>query len=98
LPPWLLSLQASAGGASISTIKASRTNFIYISEIDVTDAWGTVVPAAAVAGCFGASNERPPSDAVRLTSAEIDRVAAAIPMGAAAGIRYPEGGMRGVYI
>jgi hypothetical protein len=31
---------------------------------------------------------------VRLTSSEIDRVAAAIPMGAAAGIRYPEGGMR----
>jgi aryl-alcohol dehydrogenase-like predicted oxidoreductase len=35
---------------------------------------------------------------VRLTPAEIDRIAAAIPIGAAAGTRYPEGGMRGVYI
>ena len=35
---------------------------------------------------------------VRLTPAEIDRIAAAIPLGAAAGTRYPEGGMRGVYI
>jgi aryl-alcohol dehydrogenase-like predicted oxidoreductase len=33
-----------------------------------------------------------------LTSAEIDRISAAIPIGAAAGTRYPEGGMRGVYI
>jgi hypothetical protein len=52
------------------------------------------VPAAAVAGCFGAGNERPPGDAMRLTSAEIDRVTAAIPMGAAAATRYSEGGMR----
>ena len=36
--------------------------------------------------------------AVRLTTADVDRVAAAIPIGAAAGTRYPEGGMRGVYI
>jgi len=35
---------------------------------------------------------------VHLTPAEIDRIAAAIPIGAAAGTRYPEGGMRGVYI
>ena len=35
---------------------------------------------------------------VRLTAAEIDRISAAIPIGAAAGTRYPEGGMRGVYI
>ena len=35
---------------------------------------------------------------VRLTRAEIDRISAAIPIGAAAGTRYPEGGMRGVYI
>ena len=35
---------------------------------------------------------------VRLTAAETDRISAAIPIGAAAGTRYPEGGMRGVYI
>ena len=35
---------------------------------------------------------------VRLTPAEIDRISAAIPVGASAGTRYPEGGMRGVYI
>jgi len=35
---------------------------------------------------------------VRLTAAEVDRISAAIPIGAAAGTRYPEGGMRGVYI
>ena len=35
---------------------------------------------------------------VRLTAAETDRISAAIPSGAAAGTRYPEGGMRGVYI
>jgi aryl-alcohol dehydrogenase-like predicted oxidoreductase len=35
---------------------------------------------------------------VRLTPAEIDRISAAIPIGAAAGTRYPEGGMRGVYV
>jgi aryl-alcohol dehydrogenase-like predicted oxidoreductase len=35
---------------------------------------------------------------VRLNPAEIDRIATAIPIGAAAGTRYPEGGMRGVYI
>jgi aryl-alcohol dehydrogenase-like predicted oxidoreductase len=35
---------------------------------------------------------------VRLTEADIDRVSIAIPIGAAAGTRYPEGGMRGVYI
>jgi aryl-alcohol dehydrogenase-like predicted oxidoreductase len=35
---------------------------------------------------------------VHLTPAEIDRISAAIPIGAAAGTRYPEGGMRGVYI
>ncbi len=36
--------------------------------------------------------------AVHLTAAEVDRISAAIPPGAAAGTRYPEGGMRGVYI
>jgi aryl-alcohol dehydrogenase-like predicted oxidoreductase len=35
---------------------------------------------------------------VDLTAADIDRISAAIPVGAAAGLRYPEGGMRGVYI
>jgi len=35
---------------------------------------------------------------VRLSPADIDRISAAIPIGAAAGTRYPEGGMRGVYI
>jgi len=35
---------------------------------------------------------------VRLTPAEVERISAAIPIGAAAGLRYPEGGMRGVYI
>jgi aryl-alcohol dehydrogenase-like predicted oxidoreductase len=36
--------------------------------------------------------------AVELSAADIDRIGAAIPIGAAAGTRYPEGGMRGVYI
>jgi aryl-alcohol dehydrogenase-like predicted oxidoreductase len=35
---------------------------------------------------------------VRLIPADVDRISAAIPIGAAAGTRYPEGGMRGVYI
>ena len=35
---------------------------------------------------------------VHLTPAEIDRISTAIPVGGAAGTRYPEGGMRGVYI
>src|SRR5215469_3424257 len=35
---------------------------------------------------------------VQLTAADLDRISAAIPIGAAAGTRYPEGGMRGVYI
>jgi aryl-alcohol dehydrogenase-like predicted oxidoreductase len=35
---------------------------------------------------------------VNLTPADIDRITTAIPIGAAAGTRYPEGGMRGVYI
>jgi aryl-alcohol dehydrogenase-like predicted oxidoreductase len=35
---------------------------------------------------------------VQLTPADIDRISTAIPAGAAAGARYPEGGMRGVYI
>ena len=35
---------------------------------------------------------------VRLMPADVDRISAAIPIGAAAGTRYPEGGMRGVYI
>jgi aryl-alcohol dehydrogenase-like predicted oxidoreductase len=35
---------------------------------------------------------------VHLTEADIDRISTAIPIGAAAGTRYPEGGMRGVYI
>jgi hypothetical protein len=33
-----------------------------------------------------------------LATTDIDRISAAIPIGAAAGTRYPEGGMRGVYI
>jgi aryl-alcohol dehydrogenase-like predicted oxidoreductase len=36
--------------------------------------------------------------AVRLSAAEVERIGAAIPIGAAAGTRYPVGGMRGVYI
>jgi aryl-alcohol dehydrogenase-like predicted oxidoreductase len=35
---------------------------------------------------------------LRLSSADVERIGAAIPIGAAAGTRYPEGGMRGVYI
>jgi len=35
---------------------------------------------------------------VRLSPAEVDRISVVIPIGAAAGTRYPEGGMRGVYI
>jgi aryl-alcohol dehydrogenase-like predicted oxidoreductase len=35
---------------------------------------------------------------VRLSADEVARIGAAIPLGAAAGTRYPEGGMRGVYI
>ena len=35
---------------------------------------------------------------VLLSPAEVDRISATIPIGAAAGTRYPEGGMRGVYI
>ncbi|MGC2199658.1 MAG: aldo/keto reductase [Stellaceae bacterium] len=35
---------------------------------------------------------------VQLTPADIDRISGAVPIGAAAGTRYPEGGMRGVYI
>jgi aryl-alcohol dehydrogenase-like predicted oxidoreductase len=35
---------------------------------------------------------------MHLTEADLDRISTAIPLGAAAGTRYPEGGMRGVYI
>src|SRR6059058_375355 len=35
---------------------------------------------------------------VHLTEADVDRISTAIPVGAAAGTRYPEGGMKGVYI
>jgi aryl-alcohol dehydrogenase-like predicted oxidoreductase len=35
---------------------------------------------------------------VDLSAADIDRISNTIPIGAAAGTRYPEGGMRGVYI
>jgi aryl-alcohol dehydrogenase-like predicted oxidoreductase len=35
---------------------------------------------------------------VRLSEADVDRISTTIPIGAAAGTRYPEGGMRGVYI
>src|SRR5882724_9619976 len=35
---------------------------------------------------------------IPLTPADLDRISTAIPIGAAAGTRYPEGGMRGVYI
>ncbi len=35
---------------------------------------------------------------VALSPTDIDRISAAIPIGTAAGTRYPEGGMRGVYI
>jgi aryl-alcohol dehydrogenase-like predicted oxidoreductase len=35
---------------------------------------------------------------VDLSPADVDRISTAIPIGAAAGLRYPEGGMRGVYI
>ncbi|MGH7059832.1 MAG: aldo/keto reductase [Stellaceae bacterium] len=35
---------------------------------------------------------------IELSPADLDRISAAIPPGAAAGTRYPEGGMRGVYI
>src|SRR5437762_2131205 len=35
---------------------------------------------------------------VRLTPEEVDSIAEAVPVGAAAGLRYPEGGMKGVFI
>jgi len=35
---------------------------------------------------------------VHLSEGDIERISTAIPIGAAAGTRYPEGGMRGVYI
>ena len=35
---------------------------------------------------------------VRLTQEEKDSIAEAVPVGAAAGLRYPEGGMKGVFI
>ncbi|HEV2336805.1 MAG TPA: aldo/keto reductase [Stellaceae bacterium] len=35
---------------------------------------------------------------VRLTAEEVESIAEAVPVGAAAGLRYPEGGMRGVFI
>jgi len=35
---------------------------------------------------------------VRLTQEDIDGIAEAVPAGAAAGLRYPEGGMKGVFI
>jgi aryl-alcohol dehydrogenase-like predicted oxidoreductase len=35
---------------------------------------------------------------VKLSPADLERIDRAIPIGAAAGLRYPEGGMRGVYI
>jgi len=35
---------------------------------------------------------------IDLTAADSERISATIPLGAAAGLRYPEGGMRGVYI
>jgi aryl-alcohol dehydrogenase-like predicted oxidoreductase len=35
---------------------------------------------------------------VRLTPEEAAAIAEALPIGAAAGTRYPEGGMKGVYI
>jgi hypothetical protein len=33
-----------------------------------------------------------------LSAVEVNRISGAIPIGTAAGTRYPEGGMRGVYI
>jgi hypothetical protein len=35
---------------------------------------------------------------VRLTADDVGRISAAIPAGAAAGTRYPAGGMAGVFI
>ena len=35
---------------------------------------------------------------VRLSPSDIDSISEAIPVGAAAGTRYPAGGMKGVYI
>jgi len=35
---------------------------------------------------------------VTLTPEEVETIAEIIPIGAAAGTRYPEGGMKGVYI
>jgi hypothetical protein len=35
---------------------------------------------------------------VELTQDEIDSIAEAVPVGAAAGTRYPAGGMKGVYL
>ena len=36
--------------------------------------------------------------AVTLTESDLARIEAAVPKGAAAGTRYPAGGMKGVYI
>jgi len=35
---------------------------------------------------------------IALSQAELDAIAEVIPVGAAAGTRYPEGGMKGVFI
>jgi aryl-alcohol dehydrogenase-like predicted oxidoreductase len=35
---------------------------------------------------------------VRLTPEEVETIGQMVPVGAAAGTRYPEGGMKGVYI
>jgi aryl-alcohol dehydrogenase-like predicted oxidoreductase len=61
-------------------------------------AQGTDVIAIPGTKQIGRLEENLGATRLLLTPAEIDRISAAIPIGAAAGTRYPEGGMRGVYI
>ena len=64
------------------------------------------VGAGAGAGCGGDSGNAVPARLdenvgalrVKLTEDDVARISAAIPKGAAAGTRYPAGGMKGVYV
>ena len=47
---------------------------------------------------FGRLKENLGAMDITLSPAELDAIAEVIPVGAAAGTRYPEGGMKGVFI
>jgi len=51
-----------------------------------------------VAGLHGFTGGLDGAEQARLTPDEAKTIAEAVPVGAAAGTRYPEGGMKGVYI